>query len=135
MDAQGHFEMTYPSGSNKPPGSYTWYAIDGPTGIKSNVVTYTVTVKPTIAMSPMSGAPGTVFTEWGTGFTPNSTATFYFPKYDGVNNGTSQVSMDAQGHFEMTYPSGSNKPPGSYTWYAIDGPTGIKSNVVTYTIK
>ena len=134
IDATGHFEITYPSGTNKPPGNYRWYAIDGPTGIKSNEVTFTITVNPTIAMSPMSGPPGTVFVEWGTGFTPNSTATLYFPKYDGINNGSTQVSIDATGHFEITYPSGSNKPKGSYSWYAIDGPTGKKSNTVTFVI-
>jgi hypothetical protein len=134
IDATGHFEITYPSGTNKPPGNYKWYAIDGPTGKKSNEVTFTITVSPTIAMSPMSGKPGTVFTEWGTGFTPNSTATLYFPKYDGVNNGSSQVAIDSIGHFEITYPSGSNKPKGSYSWYAIDGPTGKKSNTVTFVI-
>jgi uncharacterized membrane protein len=89
---------------------------------------------PTIAQTPMSGHAGTTFKQWGTGFTPNSTATLYFPKYDGINNGSAQQSMDSQGHFDISYPSSSNKPKGSYKWYAIDGPTGIKSNEITYVI-
>lgn len=92
-------------------------------------------ISPTIAMSPMSGPGGTVFTQWGTGFTPKSTATLYFPKYDGVNNSSMKISIDAIGHFEIPYKSGSNKRRGSYSWYAIDGPTGKKSNTVTYVIK
>ncbi|MBN2108950.1 MAG: hypothetical protein JW832_16105, partial [Deltaproteobacteria bacterium] len=70
-----------------------------------------------------------------TGFTPNSTATLYFPKYDGINDGSSQVSIDAAGHFEISYTSGTNKPPGTHSWYAVDGPTGIQSNTVTFTIE
>jgi hypothetical protein len=35
-------------------------------------------VKPTIAQAPMSGLPGTTFVQWGTGFTPNGTATLHF---------------------------------------------------------
>jgi hypothetical protein len=134
IDATGNFSLAYPSGTNKPPGNYKWYAKDGPTGLVSNEITYTITVNPTIAMSPMSGHAGTLFVEWGTGFTPNSTATLYFPKYDGVHDGSAQQSIDSLGHFQINYPSGSNKPKGTYKWYAIDGPTAKKSNEVFYQI-
>jgi len=134
IDSIGHFDISYPSGTNKPPGTYKWYAIDGPTGKKSNEVTFTINVNPIIAQTPMSGPGGTTFAEWGTGFTPNSTATLYFPKYDGVNDGSSQQAIDSIGHFDISYPSGTNKPPGTYKWYAVDGPTGTKSNEVTFTI-
>ncbi|MEI6260846.1 MAG: DUF1566 domain-containing protein [Deltaproteobacteria bacterium] len=87
-----------------------------------------------IAQQPMSGPPGTTFVEWGTGFTPNSTATLHFKKPDGTEYPTLQQPMDAIGHFEINYTAPMDKPPGTYTWWAIDGVTGAKSNVVSYTI-
>lgn len=43
----------------------------------------THSVNPIIAMTPMSVPPGTTFVKWGTGFTPNGTATLHFLKPDG----------------------------------------------------
>ncbi|RWX51079.1 hypothetical protein VU01_12165, partial [Candidatus Electrothrix marina] len=86
MDGSGHFETSYTAPADKEPGQYTWWAVDGPTGVSSNQVTYTIeepAVNPAVAQSPMSGPPGTTFTQWGTGFTPNSTATLHFKKPDG----------------------------------------------------
>ncbi len=138
MDSTGHFETKYTAPLDKAPGQYTWWAVDGPTGISSNQVTYTIEqspVNPAVAQSPMSGVPGTVFTQWGTGFTPNSTATLHFKKPDGTEYPTQQQAMDSTGHFETKYPSPLDKAPGQYTWWAVDGPTGISSNQVTYTIE
>ena len=87
-----------------------------------------------IAQQPMSGPPGTTFVEWGTGFTPYNTATLHFKKPDGTEYSTLQQPMDAIGHFEINYTAPWDKPPGTYTWWAIDGVTGAKSNVVSYTI-
>ncbi len=56
-----------------------------------------------IAQQPMSGPPGTTFVQWGTGFTPNSTATLHFKKPDGTEYPTLQQPMDAIGHFEIYY--------------------------------
>jgi len=42
--------------------------------------------------------------------------------------------MDSTGHFDITYTAPTSKAPGNYTWWVIDGPTGISSNQVTYTI-
>ena len=89
----------------------------------------------TIAQTPMSGPPGTTFVEWGTGFTPNSTATLHFKKPDGTEYPTRQVELDSIGHFEITYPAPWDKPPGTYTWWAIDDTSGGKSNVVSYVIE
>jgi pimeloyl-ACP methyl ester carboxylesterase len=89
---------------------------------------------PTIAMAPMSGAPGTTFTEWGTGFTPNGTATLHFKKPDGTEYPTQNEQLDAQGHFEIYYFAPLNKPPGTYAWWAVDNTTTAKSNEVSYTI-
>jgi len=133
LDSIGHFEIPYNSETNKPPGTYSWNAIDNTTGIKSNVVTFTIT-KPTIAMTPMSGPPGTTFKEWGTGFTPNNTATLHFLKPDGSEYTPMTLTLDSIGHFEITYNSETNKPIGKYSWYAIDNTTGKKSNTVYFTI-
>uniref|UniRef100_UPI004056383A CARDB domain-containing protein n=1 Tax=Candidatus Electronema sp. TaxID=2698783 RepID=UPI004056383A len=138
MDSTGHFETPYPSPKDKAPGQYTWWAVDGPTGISSNQVTYTIEkppVNPAVAQSPISGVPGTIFTQWGTGFTPNSTATLHFKKPDGTEYPTQQQAMDSTGHFETKYTAPLDKAPGQYTWWAVDGPTGVSSNQVTYTIE
>ncbi|XOF33585.1 MAG: hypothetical protein ACL93V_16560 [Candidatus Electrothrix sp. YB6] len=138
MDDTGHFEIPYPSPTDKEPGNYTWWVIDGPTGISSNQVTYTIQspeVNPTIAQTPMSAPAGTTFAQWGTGFTPNSTGTMHFRKPDGTEYPTKQQAMDSTGHFDIPYPSPVDKEPGNYTWWVIDGPTGISSNQVTYTIQ
>jgi hypothetical protein len=89
---------------------------------------------PVIAMSPMSGPPGTTFTEWGTGFTSNSTATLHFKKPDGTEYPTQAQPIDAIGHFEISYTAPYEKPPGIYTWWAVDGVTGKVSNSVDYEV-
>jgi uncharacterized protein YfaS (alpha-2-macroglobulin family) len=135
MDSIGHFETTYTAPSNKPPGTYTWWAIDGPTGIKSNEVSYTVNVTPTIAQNPMTVSPGNTIVQWGTGFSPNSTATLHFQKPDGSEYPTATQTIDSIGHFEISYAVPGNKPRGYYTWWGIDGPTGKQSNKVKYYVK
>lgn len=84
--------------------------------------------------SPMEGPPGTTFVQWGTGFTPNSTATLHFLKPDGMEYPTQAQPTDPIGHFEITYPAPYDKPPGIYTWWAVDGVTGKMSNCVDYEI-
>ena len=91
-------------------------------------------INPTIAQTPMSGPPGTLFTQRGTGFTTNSTATLHFKKPDGSEYPTQQQPINSTGHFAITYTAPMDKPPGIYAWWAIDGPTGIKSNEVSYEI-
>jgi hypothetical protein len=91
--------------------------------------------QPTIAQSPPSGPPGQAFVEWGTGFTPNSTATLHFKKPDGTEYPTKDQTIDSIGHFEITYSAPWNKPPGTYVWWAIDGPAQTKSNEVSFVIE
>lgn len=137
MDSTGHFDISYTAPMDKEPGNYTWWVVDGPTGISSNQVTYTIEgteIDPTIAQTPMSSPPGTTFAQWGTGFTPNSTGTMHFRKPDGTEYPTMQQAMDSTGHFDITYTAPVSKQPGNYTWWVVDGPTGIVSNQVTYTI-
>jgi pimeloyl-ACP methyl ester carboxylesterase len=105
---------------------YAWPVRAGQGGGFENLV---------IAMTPMSGSPGTTFVEWGTGFTPNSTATLHFKKPDGTEYPTQTVNLDSIGHFEISYTAPANKPPGVYTWWGINDTTGGKSNEVSYTIE
>jgi PKD repeat protein len=86
-----------------------------------------------IGQQPISAPPGTHFAQWGTGFTPDSTATLYFKKPDGTVD-PSQHHIDAIGHFEIDYPAPWDKPSGTYIWWAIDGVTGAKSNEISYVI-
>ena len=91
-------------------------------------------VEPTIAQTPMSGPPGTTFTQWGTGFTPNSTGKLHVRKPDGTEYPVQDQEMDGIGHFEIQYTAPWDKPWGTYTWWVVDGHTGIKSNEVSYEI-
>ena len=120
-----YFNDGYANNSNKNYSYYVRAVRGGQSGSLGDLV---------IAQQPMSGPPGTTFVEWGTGFTPNSTATLHFKKLDGTEYDTKPQPMDAIGHFEINYTAPWDKPPGIYTWWAVDGVTGAKSNVVSYTI-
>ncbi|MGD9732942.1 MAG: DUF1566 domain-containing protein [Desulfamplus sp.] len=86
------------------------------------------------SQQPMSGAPGTTFVQWGEGFTPNSTATLHFENPQGTEYLTISQTVDAIGHFEISYTADWDKPAGIYTWWAVDGVTGDTSNKVEYEI-
>ncbi len=138
LDSIGHFDIQYTAPYDKPPGIYTWWAVDNATGGKSNEIQYTIeasAVNPKIAQTPMSGPPGTVFAQWGTGFTPNGTATLHFRKPDGTEYPTQSQPLDLIGHFDIRYTAPWDKPVGTYAWWAIDNSTGATSNVVSYNIE
>lgn len=82
----------------------------------------------------MSGLPGTTFTQWGTGFTPNGMATLHFKKPDNSEYPPSTVSLDNLGHLETSYHTPMDKPAGVYSWWAIDNATHKTSNTVAYTV-
>jgi uncharacterized repeat protein (TIGR01451 family) len=90
---------------------------------------------PAIAQTPMSGPPGTMFVQWGTGFTPNGTATLHFKKPDGTEYPTQTIPLDNIGHFEIPYTTPVDKPLGTYMWWAIDDTNGNKSNEVSYVVQ
>jgi pimeloyl-ACP methyl ester carboxylesterase len=107
-------------------GSYYVRAVrGGQSGSLGNLV---------IAQQPMSGPPGTTFVQWGTGFTPNSTATLHFKKPDGTEYDTQAQAIDATGHFEISYTAPWDKPPGTYTWWAIDNATGRYTETIGYQV-
>jgi hypothetical protein len=126
-----------PTGGNASVWPVRGGILDGPstttTSTGGGTSTTTTTINPTIAQTPMSGLPGTTFTQWGTGFTPYSTATLHFQKPDGTEYPTASQAIDATGHFEITYTAPMDKPQGIYIWWAIDS-SGKKSNEVSYQI-
>jgi hypothetical protein len=91
-------------------------------------------INPQIGQDPTSGKEGTKFVEWGKGFSAKSTAILHFRKPDGTEYPTTEQKTDNGGNFKINYIVPKNKPPGTYTWWAIDGPTAIKSNDISYEI-
>ncbi len=87
-----------------------------------------------IGQSPLSASPSGVLTQWGMGFTPYTVAVLHFQKPDGSEFPTQEVGVNAYGRFEISYTVPWDRPAGQYEWWAIDGGTGGKSNVVTYEI-
>ena len=90
--------------------------------------------EPTIAQSPMFGPPGTTFTQWGTGFTPNSTVTLHFRNHLGEELPSLQVDTSGLGAFEYVYNSPLDKPEGTHTWWAEDDVSGSQSEILGYLI-
>lgn len=84
--------------------------------------------------SPMTGPPGTTFTQSGTGFRPNSTVTLHFRDLFGLELPVVQRATDATGAFSLTYTAPLNKPFGTYTWWAVDDATGGMSERIGYLI-
>jgi len=133
---------------NLPVGDYEFYfAVDmNPNGILNEPFYYDVVqvhvtqpINPKIAQFPMTGSPGTSFSHWGTGFSANSTATLHFQMPDGTEYTPSSQTIECNGRgtfiitpFIYTIPN--NRAPGTYKWWAVDGPTGMVSNTVSYTI-
>jgi len=91
-------------------------------------------IKPTISQAPLAGLAGTTFVQWGTGFTPNGTATLHFKKPDNSEYPPATVQLDNGGHLDTTYRTPMNTPAGSYTWWAVDNTSNKQSNTVKYSI-
>ncbi|QTA82764.1 LVIVD repeat-containing protein, DUF1566 [Desulfonema limicola] len=100
----------------------------------SSFITYS-SITPEISQRPLAGSPGTTFTQWGSGFTKNSTATLHIFDETGDEIGTDTVNIKADGSFEIPYTPSEDKALGKYTWYAVDDTTGSKSQQeITYEI-
>lgn len=82
----------------------------------------------------MSGPPGTTFTQWGTGFTRNGTATLHFRNPLGDELDPIQLAADGLGAFEIVYNSPPDKPAGTHFWWAVDDATGERSGTLGYEI-
>ena len=87
-----------------------------------------------ISQTPLTGSAGTVFTQTGKNFTPNSTATLHLKKPDGAEDATRSQAIDGSGNFSTTYTVPTGSAAGTYTWWAVDGATGGMSNQIQYTV-
>ncbi len=92
-----------------------------------------ITVSPTVAQTPMTAKQADTVSQWGTGFTPNSTAVLHFKKPDGSEFPTLSQSIKPDGTFSITYTIPSDRPAGTYTWWGADS-SGKMSNIVNYTV-
>ncbi len=82
------------------------------------------TVNPALAVTPSSGAAGTLFTYTGTDFSPGESVTNWLIRPDGSRqNGTAKVA-DNDGQFTGSWTIGTNMAAGTYTMHAL----GAKSN-------
>jgi len=73
-----------------------------------------------LTQEPTQGQSGTEFTLRGTGFTPNTTTTLYFWKPDYTTYDEKEVSVDAEGKFEINHTFPSDLPSDDYWITAID---------------
>lgn len=89
---------------------------------------------PSISQFPTSGPPGATYRQWGTGFTPDTTAIVHLKKPDGTEETPWNQPIDSSGRFEVTYTAPWDEPLGTYTWWVIDGSTGAKSNELSYDL-
>ncbi len=87
-----------------------------------------------LQQTPQTGPPGTTFTQSGMGFTANSTVTLHFRNPHGEELPSLKLSPDSNGTFSTTYIAPADKPPGTYTWWAVDDTTGGISEVLGYLI-
>ncbi|MEO5333014.1 MAG: SUMF1/EgtB/PvdO family nonheme iron enzyme, partial [Magnetococcus sp. YQC-5] len=73
------------------------------------------------------------FSEPGSGFTKNGTATLYFKYPDGKEN-TLKVNILSDGTYSNIWPSSTSSAIGTYQYWAVDDVTGIKSNTVSFVV-
>ncbi|MEW6110075.1 MAG: hypothetical protein AB1632_13055 [Nitrospirota bacterium] len=85
-----------------------------------------------VSMYPQSGPVGTTFTEKGTGFSPNSTATVYGRRPDGSVWQITTVQTDSSGAYSRKWTA--QTPGNNFAWWAVDNSTGKKSNEVVYSV-
>ena len=138
IDESGGFSIEFTVAKGETAGTYTWWAVDGPSGNKSNELSYVIessTTIPFVDQNPMTGAPGSVLVQCGSGFTPGSIASLYLRKPDGTEYLTQKQPIDAVGRFSFEYTIPSFETDGTYSWWAVDGPTARKSKEVSYTVE
>jgi hypothetical protein len=106
--------------------------------------TFTVAVNPAITVNPLQGSVGSAYTVTGTGFSVSSEAhvvmiyptTFQTPT--GVSGGScvftgNSIATTASGGFVCTF-TVPNVSAGTYYLYGEDGPSGVVSSFVTFTV-
>jgi RHS repeat-associated protein len=90
------------------------------------------TVNPQVSVSPNGGPQGTVFSQPGTGFTPNSTANLYFSGPDGPSEFLGKVVLP-DGTYQHSWTCNAC-PTGQYSYQAYDVGSGQYSNIATFTV-
>jgi PKD repeat protein len=121
------------------PGTYTLWAIDDATGIRTvNTATFIITkespLAPKVTVSPSSGPAGTQFDVLWEGFTPNNTLTSHLKKPDGTEFPTKIFYTNSQGQATHTIDSTGFKP-GTYELWGVDNATGTRTiNTASFTI-
>jgi len=132
--------VTIPSGTSTGTKYILFYADkDGSVSesIETNNVAYKAItvidpVNPQVNVSPTTGPQGTTFTETGSGFTKNNTATLYFDR-PGLGVITLPVNTDSNGAYTNLWLCDAC-PIGTYSYWAIDDATGQTSNTVSFTV-
>jgi hypothetical protein len=69
----------------------------------------------------------------GKRFTKNNAVKVFFSKPGGGYYDPIFVNTDSKGSFSVSYKVA--KPAGTYRWYAVDGKTGKRSKIISYTVK
>ncbi len=134
------FDVNLASGSLIEGDSYTWavlvyanYIADVSAG--RAFIYSTVSAGPSIHQSPLQGKAGeTDFEQTGSGFTPNNSVKLHFFNSEGQEIGIQNETADSTGAFQTFYHPSPDKPPGIYTWWALDETTGARSNQISYSI-
>lgn len=132
--------VTIPSGTSTGTKYILFYADKDDSvseSIETNNVAYKAItvidpVNPQVNVSPTTGPQGTTFTETGSGFTKNNTATLYFDR-PGLGVTTLPVNTDSNGAYTNLWLC-DDCPIGTYSYWAVDDTTNKTSNTVSFTV-
>lgn len=91
-------------------------------------------INPTVSVTPSSGQQGTVFSEPGTGFSPNGGVTLHFKQPDGTETPTTSKQADVNGAYSNSWTSNSNSQIGIYYYWAVDNITSKMSNTTSFVV-
>jgi alpha-tubulin suppressor-like RCC1 family protein len=106
------------------------FTAPGLAGVTSRVL---VVVNPAVSVTPSGGARGTVFSQPGSGFTPNGAVTLHFRKPD-LTQAMASTSADASGRYAWSYASSLADLPGTYSYWAVDEASGATSNTASFQL-
>ncbi|MHB8103334.1 MAG: amidase domain-containing protein [Methanosarcina sp.] len=140
-DKTGTLRYNYPSSCKSKAGTYTIWAIDKTTGVKSNEVQEIIlasdkcSISPvTLSVKPNSGQQGTKFGFSGSGYTQNKKIELHVRNPDNSEILVSTLTASNSGAINYNYPSTTANKAGVYNFWAIDKSTGQKSSEVPVTI-
>ena len=119
------------------PGTYSVsLTVSGPSGAdtetKTDYITATPALTPTVSVNPDNGPVGTIFSFSGTGFTPGQDATFKITNSFDTLIASSAVPVDLSGSYSHDIDSNFGAA-GLYCYSATDNQTGTQSNLIYFT--